>query len=809
MNILRRIITQISDGFIQEALSSPRMFEDLAAMEKYMSESYDGRTFIELMQNADDANSERIKAFNVENTLIVANDGRPFNEADIMAICRSGASKKQRGSSIGYRGVGFKSATSISTEIVIYSADVYFTFSKRLCAKTLGKEEDSVPTVRIPFLYDENTLDKSVHIAIDRCKKDGYTTFFIFRNADINRFVKEIKEFDAGWLFFLSKLSHVDLDCGIIKDKCVVSRKHISESEQVLKIIGSGERWYLISKYGVSLAFKYDPVIGVLPSSAEEGVFHCFLPTLDKTGFPFKANADFSTDPSRKHIIQDDSTVNALEKIEKLYAEFVNHITHKCNESFYPVLPLLNSHTTLNSLVTGFEAGILNNLRVLSWVPINNGQYVTPSNADVFPKWLDSDERQQLSRTVEFLCSRAVRSEIMEKTEKLEVLLGKLGTKEISLKDFGDLLSNADYVNRINPNTWGKIFAYCIRVRLTDSSWIGKIFVPTLNGCIRLSDSSTETILNHDYVEAVKNILNTKEVETLSIQFDVFSLFQKRSTSSGRLKKKSITDGTGAQSSKLAINKWKTPVQNCMAVESINGNRVKDASKKSDEYDVISTDATGNESYIVVKTVGVLGDSFRLSEAEFSAAQRLGAKYKVYLFTTNTNNIEYMVITNPVDSVFMKKVVKEWEWICETYKFNNENPNPEERLTDQRPGDSISRVDFDNMDGEQFERFCARLLIKNGYEDVSITKGSGDQGIDIIAFRDNIKYGIQCKCYSTDIGNSAVQEVFAGKTFYKCNVGIVITNRHFSSSAIELAETNGIILWGREVLLKLIRNIQE
>ena len=224
---------------------------------------------------------------------------------------------------------------------------------------------------------------------------------------------------------------------------------------------------------------------------------------------------------------------------------------------------------------------------------------------------------------------------------------------------------------------------------------------------------------------------------------------------------------------------------------------------------VISTDATGNESYIVVKTVGVLGDSFRLSEAEFSAAQRLGAKYKVYLFTTNTNNIEYMVITNPVDSVFMKKVVKEWEWVCETYKFNNENPNPEERLTDQRPGDSISRVDFDNMDGEQFERFCARLLIKNGYEDVSITKGSGDQGIDIIAFRDNIKYGIQCKCYSTDIGNSAVQEVFAGKTFYKCNVGIVITNRHFSSSAIELAETNGIILWGREVLLKLIRNIQE
>ena len=109
------------------------------------------------------------------------------------------------------------------------------------------------------------------------------------------------------------------------------------------------------------------------------------------------------------------------------------------------------------------------------------------------------------------------------------------------------------------------------------------------------------------------------------------------------------------------------------------------------------------------------------------------------------------------------------------------------------------------MDGEAFEQFCARLLIKNGYEDVSLTKGSGDQGIDIIAYRDGIKCGIQCKCYSSDIGNGAVQEVFAGKTFYKCNVGIVLTNQHFSPSAIQLAEANGVVLWGRETLIKLIK----
>ena len=113
-----------------------------------------------------------------------------------------------------------------------------------------------------------------------------------------------------------------------------------------------------------------------------------------------------------------------------------------------------------------------------------------------------------------------------------------------------------------------------------------------------------------------------------------------------------------------------------------------------------------------------------------------------------------------------------------------------------------------HMDGEEFERFCARLLMNSSYEDVSLTKGSGDQGVDIIAYRDGIKYGIQCKCYSSDIGNAAVQEVFAGKTFYKCNVGIVLTNQHFSPSAIQLAEANGIVLWGREFLLKLIKKSQ-
>lgn len=111
---------------------------------------------------------------------------------------------------------------------------------------------------------------------------------------------------------------------------------------------------------------------------------------------------------------------------------------------------------------------------------------------------------------------------------------------------------------------------------------------------------------------------------------------------------------------------------------------------------------------------------------------------------------------------------------------------------------------YDKMEGHEFEHYCAELLRRNGFSDVEVTKGSGDQGIDIIAYKDGIKYGVQCKCYASDIGNKAVQEAFAGRTYYNCHVAAVLTNRHFTKSAKELAEKNGILLWDREKLESFI-----
>ena len=115
-----------------------------------------------------------------------------------------------------------------------------------------------------------------------------------------------------------------------------------------------------------------------------------------------------------------------------------------------------------------------------------------------------------------------------------------------------------------------------------------------------------------------------------------------------------------------------------------------------------------------------------------------------------------------------------------------------------------SVTNVDRMEGHEFEYFCAELLEKCGFEHVTVTRGSGDQGVDVLAFKEDIKYAIQCKNYSSPLGNKPIQEVYAGKTFYHCHVGVVMTNSTFTKGAIELAESVGVILWDKARLDKMM-----
>ena len=101
-----------------------------------------------------------------------------------------------------------------------------------------------------------------------------------------------------------------------------------------------------------------------------------------------------------------------------------------------------------------------------------------------------------------------------------------------------------------------------------------------------------------------------------------------------------------------------------------------------------------------------------------------------------------------------------------------------------------------------FERHCAAVLRANGWT-ATITAGSGDQGVDVLARRRDISVVIQCKLYSKPIGNRAVQEAIAGRFYMGATHAAVVSNQPYTSAARDLAQRTRVMLLAASDLPKL------
>jgi uncharacterized protein len=110
----------------------------------------------------------------------------------------------------------------------------------------------------------------------------------------------------------------------------------------------------------------------------------------------------------------------------------------------------------------------------------------------------------------------------------------------------------------------------------------------------------------------------------------------------------------------------------------------------------------------------------------------------------------------------------------------------------------ISKV----FSGEDYERYCAEILDAAGWK-TRLTKGSGDQGVDIIAELNGRRVALQCKFYSKTVGNRAVQEAIGAMSFERTVAGVVVSNAQFSRHAKLLANGARVLLLHHEELPSL------
>ena len=125
------------------------------------------------------------------------------------------------------------------------------------------------------------------------------------------------------------------------------------------------------------------------------------------------------------------------------------------------------------------------------------------------------------------------------------------------------------------------------------------------------------------------------------------------------------------------------------------------------------------------------------------------------------------------------------------------------RKSRQYQCEQLLQLNWKAMRSVEFEQFLKRVFEVHGHQ-VETTRTSGDQGVDLLVICHGRKIAIQVKGYHSSVGNSAVQEAYAGCGFYRCDVCAVITNSRFTSSAQELASRLGCILIDEDLLPRFI-----
>lgn len=192
------------------------------------------------------------------------------------------------------------------------------------------------------------------------------------------------------------------------------------------------------------------------------------------------------------------------------------------------------------------------------------------------------------------------------------------------------------------------------------------------------------------------------------------------------------------------------------------------------------------------------------SIVSITSPKDLGIAPAIFYFVTFVFLLLLFLYLRKIDvkiDIEIEEESKQEEVILLSY---NENVEVETEVIEEVYIHPIEKEYASIKDGISFEYFCAKILSLNDFENVSVTTASNDYGVDVLAEKDGIRYAIQCKFYSSVLGNSSVQEVSAGISYYNCHVGTVLTNSTFTRNATELAKSTNILLWDNNYLNRLI-----
>jgi hypothetical protein len=113
-----------------------------------------------------------------------------------------------------------------------------------------------------------------------------------------------------------------------------------------------------------------------------------------------------------------------------------------------------------------------------------------------------------------------------------------------------------------------------------------------------------------------------------------------------------------------------------------------------------------------------------------------------------------------------------------------------------------------SLRGVEFEKSLARLYSDLGYA-VEITKGSGDEGVDLFLRKDEKVIVVQCKGHGKPIGVGAIRDLYGAMIHFEANSAVLACPSGFTVGVIKFASDKLIQLISATEIVEMVENNKE
>ena len=507
--------------------------------ENELSNEYNGRQVLELIQNADDAgaNTISISLDTTNRVLSVYNDGEDFTYNGMKSIMIANLSSKTSSYYIGNKGLGFRSILKWADRICIKTKGYEFEFSRDI-AKKIANELN----LDLQKIQRERGLREGVcpfpMLAIPEISKNavietkGCTIEIHYNDVCKENIYSQINKIDENSLLFLKNVNCVKTKI----DKCE-NELSVEKTNNCVTSNCNNKKWILVKEEDV-LPDKYQD-----PNKAEQKKYfitlaipqgqydqdsyplYNYLPTCEQIALPYIIHATLELDSSRNHVNESDVNQFILGKTAELISKHVDGMLKEgpCNWDAYKMMTPINESsssiikTHLFDKLKAFrdEKGIFPT--ICNKYTNKNGYYYYNNNDSRF--WQEFKKTAGEIGNILFPVPGEIRIE--GKEIKKEKLCDSLNDLNLSIGERASLINHLVRTNRLD-NSKGLCLLINEKEDIIDANF--SVFTPKTEGV-------DYALPKHVKIQFLHKELYRQLVELLN-QDDYFNSFKNENESS-------------------------------------------------------------------------------------------------------------------------------------------------------------------------------------------------------------------------------------------------------------------------------------